>query len=220
MPTLALLLAAPAFAAPVDRDLPDFQALCAESGVQVEFRPADKAHVRLELEGIDPADVITEMDDGCMRIAPRDGKHRKAEIKATVGVPALHTVAAAAGASVRSSLPLKGDSATVGVAAGAWADVPIDAKEVQVAVAAGARATLHGQADTLEVAAAAGASVDAAGLKSRTAQAVAAAGATTSLHVTEHLEASAVAGGNIRYAGKPGSVDKNVVAGGSVTPID
>jgi hypothetical protein len=220
MPTLALLLALPAFATTVDRDLPDFHALCAEAGVQVEVAKADKPHVPLELDNIEPDEVLTELDDGCLRIAPRKGKHRDAQIKATVGVPALDSVVAAAGASVRSSLPLSGETAKVAVAAGATADLPIQAASAEVAVAAGASATLRGKVDRLEVAAAAGAHVDATALHSRDASAVAAAGASTRLHVTERLEASAVAGGMVRYAGSPASVDKSEIAGGSVLPLD
>lgn len=176
------------------RDLTGFDRVTVAGGLSAEITAGQG--FKVEVEGADPATVVTELDGSELSIRPRRNGWwgRSAHALVKVSLPAAREVSSAAGAQVRLA----------GVAGG---DLALEASSGAELIASGACGALDAQASS-------GASLDAAALTCAKGEADASSGAHAGVSVTGPLDVTASSGGTVFAGGDPQIGQVSLSSGG------
>lgn len=192
---IALMLALPAAAE--TRNLSGFDSVGAQD--QIEVIIAVGAPYAVEVTGRDAARVLTEVEDGTLKIRQRNRPwfgSQNLDATVRISMPELESLAAARGAEV---------SAT-----------GVSAQHFEVAAAMGAEVRVSGTCRSLDAAAAMGGSIRADQLICETADVAAAMGGDARVYASQTYEGAASMGGTINVSGDGASRGSSTAMGGTI----
>jgi|CXWL01.1.fsa_nt_gi hypothetical protein len=192
----ALALATPAMAEV--RDLSGFTGVAASGRYDVDVTIGET--YRVEITGADAERLKTEIDDGMLKIEPRNrnwfGGEPRINARVQITMPELEALAASRGVEMTATR--------------------IAASELSLAAAMGAELTASGTCTDLTAAAAMGGAIDASGLHCNTADVAASMGGDANVFATQTLDAAASMGGSVRVGGAPARTEIATSMGGDV----
>lgn len=192
---VALLMAVPASAE--TRHLRGFDVVGVSDQIRVEITVG--GDYAIEVTGRDAARVLTEVEDGTLKIRQRNrpwfgSRHLDANVRITM--PELESVAAARGAELTAT--------------------GVNAVAFEIAAAMGAEVRVSGTCRSLEAAAAMGATIEASALLCETADVAASMGGTAEVYASQTYEGAASMGGTIDISGDGASRGQSTAMGGTI----
>jgi hypothetical protein len=215
---LLLLIASGAFAQQSEtRQLGKFNGIRTSEAIDVYLKKGDKESARVEVEGISPSDVETEISGSVLRIHMRPGNYRsRHSVKVYVTYVEINRISTSSASNVFTDGVLKTRTLDIACASAGNVELNLEAETVTIDVASAGDVTLEGKAKRLTLEAASAGSVDAYNFDCENVEATAASGATVKIAVSKSLDAEASSGGSIRYRGNPTSTNTDSSSGGSV----
>lgn len=198
------------------RDVGSFHEVRTGQAIDVYLKEGSKESVKLELKGISPDDVLTEVSGGRLKIHLAPGRHNNHVVKAYVTYVKLDHISASSASSVFSEGTIKGDKLEINVSSAADVDVTIDMNEVAASVSSSGDLELKGRTKYLDISASSAGGVDAFDLESENVKVRASSAGGAKVVATKEIDARASSGGSIRYRGNPERSQTDSSSGGSV----
>lgn len=186
------------------RNVGDFHAVRASSGVSVKLIKSNAPSVNVEMKKGDPKNVITEVKGGILFVKIKSNKlswGNSTQAKITVNFTELDEVQVSSGSTLRSDDVISASSMEIEVSSGSTAHLMVDARTADVEVTSGSTLKLKGEADTGKFEANSGSTINAGDFETDNATAEASSGSTILIHVNDTLNAEANSGASIRYSG-------------------
>lgn len=234
---LAILIAAISYSqSGTSRNLDSFNQVSAREGVKVYLTKGSEETARIEADGIDVEDVLTEVDDDELVIHLEGNNHRNVDVTVYVTYQDLKSVSASSAASLQvEDLVQLPDLFEVSASSSGSVEVDVDAEEVEVDVSSSGKAKIgvsataldaevssagniiiNGNVDDLDLEASSSGAFKGFDLIVKQADISASSGSSVDVNVTESLDAGASSGASINYKGSPRQVDADSSSGGSV----
>lgn len=198
------------------RDIGDFTGVKVQEGIDVYLKKGEKEHVRVEVSGTDPSNIITEVSGSYLKIHMRDGRYRHVEATVYVTYVQLDKLSASSAGSIYSDGTLQARSMTISASSAGSVEVSIDAGSARVSSSSAGDVELKGRVRSFSAEAGSAGEIDAYDLSAEQVEAKAASGGSVKVSVTKNLKAHAASGGSIRYRGNPDKSITNSSSGGSV----
>jgi hypothetical protein len=203
------------------RNVGAFRGIHVSSGIDLYLTQGKSQEVRVEAESDLIGKIITQVENGVLKISIRDkmnwdlgwNQTRKVYV-IFVDLEELH---ASAGADVYSQNPFR--LKELKISSNSGSDVQINdltAEFVSVVTSSGADAKVLGKTVKMYADASSGSDIDCRGLVSEDCEVKASSGSDAIVHVTGSIKARASSGGDIRYSGRPEHRDIDESSGGNV----
>lgn len=161
--------------------------------------------------------IMTEINDGELRIYSEKGIWQATSRKIFVTVTNLEAVTATSGSDVYANETIKADFIEVSATSGADIRIVVDANTVETNSTSGSDIKIEGVANNHVSSATSGASINGYGLQSKSATANVTSGADIKIYASESIKAYASSGGDIDVKGNPKQIDKKSSSGGSIS---
>ncbi|MGQ7867753.1 head GIN domain-containing protein [Sunxiuqinia sp. sy24] len=196
-----------------------FHGISVSSGIDLYMSQGDSEAVTVEADVSIIDDVITEVEDGILRIYMKKKLSWIRNEARTVFVTFddLTRLDVSAGADVEAENAFHLDELEITVSAGADLEIgDLNAKTVWLDTSTGSDAELSGRVINFEASSSSGADISCAHLVAENCQVSVSSGSDATVHATKVLKANASSGGDIRYKGNPAHKDINESSGGDV----
>ena len=195
----------------------DFKTIKVSTGWDVYITQGDKNEVGVEADENLHDIIITNIENGALKIYSDKGIWGATANKIHVTVKDLQTLAATSGSNVFSENEISTSNFSVSVTSGADVNVKVNAENVQTNATSGADLRISGKSINHTSKATSGASINAYDLISENVNAGATSGADINVYASEKINASATSAGDIDYKGNPKTTKKSSTSGGSVS---
>lgn len=216
-----VLLAAHAFAQQTEtRKVGSFSGIKVTEGIDVFLQQGEQEQVKIEVDGTDPANIITEISGSYLKVHMKDGRYRSVDAKVYVTYTRLDKLSASSAGNIYSDDPLRANTLEISAGSAGSVEVTIDAGTVSVSASSAGDVELKGRAHSISLEASSAGEIEAYDLKAANVEAEASSAGSIKISVKESLKARASSGGSIRYRGNPERSDTNSSSGGSVKKTD
>lgn len=227
------------------RTVPAFNGIEVSSGVEVEFSQNPAQNVTVKTEAEKQQYVITEVENGVLKIFVRNKGVRNLNfnnLKVVVSNPKLSRLVTKSGASFRAITPINESTLALSsnsgslvsgtfnistntaleVESGSNVKINLDTKSVAIEASSGSSLKLSGTANSSVISASSGSSVSAGEFVTKSAVVEASSGSSVKINTTESITASASSAASIQYKGNPAKVTKSAqeVTGASINSIN
>ncbi len=203
------------------RNVQSFHAIKVSAGIDLYLKMGDAEEVKVVADDDIIDKLITEVDDGTLKIYMKNTSSwrnwgRKTR-KVYVRVKELDKLHASSGSDVQSDNTLKGETLDVKASSGSDVRLDVHYKNFSVDTSSGSDARISGKTKNLEAEASSGSDIKAQELESVNCRVSVSSGSDATVNVTGEIYAKASSGGDIRYYGNPQTRDINKSSGGDVT---
>lgn len=195
----------------------DFSQVKVSTGLDLYITQGDKVSLTVKADENLHDIIITEVNNGQLRIYAEKGIRRAKARKVYLTVTNLEELVATSGSDVYSENTLKADFFTVKVSSGADARIKVDADNVESSASSGADLRISGKSKTHSSKASSGSSIYAFRLLSEDVTVRVSSGADINIYASESINARASSGGDIDFKGNPKSTNKKKSSGGSIS---
>ncbi len=175
----ALALATAGFLFPLDlaaqnatvtRNLASFNKIGISGGFDVVFlKQGDAESVSLDVSGINPDEIETEVKDGTLKIKTKKGHYSNYKAKITVTYRNLKAVANSGSSNIEALTPIKADEFEFASSGSGDFKGELEVKDLDIAISGSSNMTLSGKADVQEIAISGSGDVNATALKGSSA---------------------------------------------------
>lgn len=195
----------------------NFTKIKVSTGLDLHLSQGSKNKIVVEADENLHDIIMTEVNDGELRIYSEKGIWQATSRKVFVTVTNLEALTATSGADVYANETIKTNTIEINATSGADIRIVIDADNVETNSTSGSDIKIEGIANNHVSSATSGASIDAYGLQSKNATANVTSGADINIYASESLKAYASSGGDIDFKGNPKQIDKKSSSGGSIS---
>jgi len=228
-----------------ERNVPAFNGIETSSGVDVEFSQSPKQSVVVKVEPEKQQYVITEVENGVLKIFVRNKGVRNLNfnsLKVIVSGPKLSKLITKSGSTFKAVTPINetnlaascssgsqvsGDfkistNTALELSSGVSVKINLETKSLALEANSGSSLKLSGKADSGAISASSGSSVSAGDFVMKAAVVEASSGSSVKINTTESITASANSASSIQYKGNPSKVTKSAqeVTGASISSIN
>jgi hypothetical protein len=194
-----------------------FSGVKVSTGLNLIITQGQKNKVKVEADENLHDIIITEVEDGILRVYSEKNIWRAKAKKVYVTVKDLTLLKAISGSDVSGKGTMKSDEITITASSGASIRVVVAAQSVVTKSSSGAQIRIEGTTEGHTSSASSGSSIDAFQLISKSAIAKVSSGAAVDIYASEKIDAKASSGGSVNFKGNPQSVAENESSGGSVS---
>ena len=202
------------------REAKNFNAIKVSSGIDLYLKMGDSEEVKVVADDDLIDKLITEVDDGTLRIYMKKSNWGNWGFSKTrkvyVTVTELNAIDASSGSDVNSEGTLKGETLKVRASSGSDVSLDVVYKNFSLDTSSGSDARIQGKTKNFEAEASSGSDIKAQDLESVICKVRVSSGSDATVSVSDELYARASSGGDIRYYGNPGIKDINESSGGDV----
>ncbi|SRR5690606_33265220 len=193
------------------RQVPPFSKLSVAHGIDVELRQTDRENLRIEVDGIELADVESVVADGELRLSRRERKPgpERGRVRAYVDFVSLTSIAASSGSDVESNGVLELEDLTVAASSGSDVELEINARSLSVHVSSGSDVEVEGAVETFSVEASSGSDVSADELEARDVTLRLSSGSDAEVRATGSVDIQASSGSDVTVYGNPATRNVN-----------
>lgn len=160
--------------------------------------------------------IMTEVEDGVLRIYTTENIRRAASRKINLNVADISAIKATSGSDVISTNTIEVDELELNSTSGADIKLTVKTEKLNCHSTSGSDIKLSGTTKALIAEASSGSDIEASQLKAETSKVKASSGADISVNTSKELTARASSGGDIRYTGSPERVNTSDSSSGSV----
>lgn len=155
----------------VTRSLTDFDKIAISGGFDVVYlQQGDQESVQIEVKGIDPDKIVTEVKNGTLQIHTKKGSYSDMKAKLTVTYRNLKSVANSGSSDIETLSPIKAAEFELASSGSGDFKGELDVKELKIAISGSSDMTLNGQAEMQEIAISGSGDVNASSLKGSAAE--------------------------------------------------
>ena len=194
-----------------------FTGIRVSSGIDLYVTQGFKNKVTVEADENLHDIIITEVEDGVLKVYSEKNIWRAKARKVHVTIKDLSLLKATSGSDVYGKGTIKTDEISITATSGADIRITVQATSVETSSTSGSDISIAGTAINHASSATSGASIDAYELESQNVIAKATSGADINIFASEKLDAKATSGGDIDFKGNPKSVNKKSNSGGDVS---
>lgn len=180
-----------------------FTAIKVSEGIDLYLKKSNRESVKLEVEGTDPENVITELSGEYLKIYLKPGHYRHLKVKALVTYVQLSRLTASSAAHVYSDDPVQSSYLRINASSDATIELSIEAEEAEVHVSSAADVGLKGKATKLIADISSAGSLQALDCRADVVVVEVSSAGMASVHAIKELEARASSAGTIRCKGNP-----------------
>ena len=199
-----------------NRSISSFKGVKVAEGIDVYLKKGDKEAVRVEVTGIKPGDVITEVSGDYLKIHMQEGRYKDRTVKVYVTYVEVNRLSASSASNIFAENPIKTKSLVLSASSAATIDIQIEVDELEATASSAADLELKGKARSVEIEASSAGEVDAYELMAEVVDAQASSAGAAKVSASKEIQAEASSGGSIRYKGNPERSNTNASSGGSV----
>lgn len=198
------------------RSVSSFKGLKVAEGIDVYLKKGDKEALKLEVTGIKPSDVITEISGDYLKIHMREGRYRDRTVKVYVTYVNLEKLSASSAGNIFSESAIKGRQLSLSASSAGSIDIQVDAENVEISASSAGDIELQGRAKSLVAEVSSAGEIDAYDLVAEVVEVEASSAGSAKVNVVKEITAHASSGGSIRFRGNPERSNTNSSSGGSV----
>lgn len=199
-----------------NRTVGSFRGIKVSEGIDVYLKKGDKEALRVEVTGVKPGDVVTEISGDYLKIHMQEGRYRDRTVKVYVTYVEVNKLSASSASNIFAEGVIKTRSLSMSASSAATIDVQIDVEELEAGSSSAADIELSGKARNVEIDVSSAGEVDAYDLVAEVVEVEVSSAGSAKVNVTKEIEAHASSGGSIRYRGNPERSNTNSSSGGSV----
>jgi hypothetical protein len=198
------------------RNIGSFRGVKVAEGIDVYLKKGDKEALRLEVKGVEPSAVITEISGDYLKIHMKEGRYKDRTVKVYVTYVKLEKLSASSAANIFAEGVVKAKDLTLSASSAATIDIEVDAETIDAGASSAADIELKGKAGELNVNVSSAGEVDAYDLVSEKVEVQASSAGSAKVQAIREIKANASSGGSIRYRGNPDRSNTHSSSGGSV----
>lgn len=198
------------------RQVSEFNQIEVSRGMNVYITQGSPAKVVVIADNNLHEVIITEVEDGVLKVYVDENIRWAKEKKVMVTVEKLTKVETTSGSNGYSQNQIMSDNLELSASSGANLHIEVNAKQLKADCSSGANITLSGLAKDAELEGSSGANLKGQELKADNCKMRASSGANVYASVAGRLEAKASSGGNVNYYGEPTSTEIDCSSGGNV----
>ena len=195
----------------------DFTKIKVSTGLDLYISQGSKNQITVEADENLQDIIITEIQDGMLKIYSEKNIWRAKARKIYVTIENLEAIAATSGSDVYANETLKVNNLNISATSGSDINISVDANTVETNATSGSDIEVSGVSNNHISKATSGASIDAYQLQSKNVSAKVTSGADINVYASESIVAKATSGGDIDFMGNPKKVDKKTSSGGSIS---
>ena len=195
----------------------NFTAIKVSSGLDLYITQGDENSLTVEADENLHDIILTEVENGRLRIYTKKGIWRAKARKIHVTVKNLEELEASSGSDVYSENTILTNTFKVNVSSGADVKIKVNAESVNSTTSSGSDLKIMGTTENHTANASSGSSIDAYNLTSKNVTVNVNSGADINIFASENLNANANSGGDIDYRGNPKVLNKKSSSGGSIS---
>lgn len=199
-----------------NRTVSSFKGIKVAEGIDVYLKKGDKETLRVEVTGINPSAVITEVSGDYLKIHMQEGRYRDKTVKVYVTYVEINKLSASSASNIFAEGPIKTKQLTLNASSAGTIDIQIEVDELDASASSAADVELKGKARSVKIEASSAGEVDAYELAAEVVDADVSSAGSAKFSVTMEITAQASSGGSIRYKGSPERSNTNSSSGGSV----
>ncbi|MBS1496284.1 MAG: DUF2807 domain-containing protein [Bacteroidetes bacterium] len=194
-----------------------FTKVITSSGFEVEIKKGDAINVTVEADDNIIKKIITEADNGVLRIKLNVSNVQDAHLKVYITAPGINSISASSGSDVTVKDTLKNSSEiNLEASSGATISSYVDAPTITANTSSAGEISVKGRTKNFNAESSSGATINALELLTENTTATVSSGADARVQSSVSLTANASSGGSIHYKGGGGNVKINTSSGGSV----
>lgn len=195
----------------------DFTNISVSNGLDLYLSQGTKNSIIVEADENLQDIIITEVNDGVLRIYADKNIWRAASKKVIVTCTNLESLKATSGSDVYGKTVIKANQLKISSTSGADIRLEVDVEDIETSSTSGSDIKIKGNAVNHTAKATSGSSINAYGLLSKNVTVNVSSGADIDIYASESLNAKASSGGDIDVKGNPKNVTKKSSSGGSVS---
>ncbi len=194
----------------------NFNAVKVSQGLELYITQSDDVEITVEADENLQELIVTEVDNGELKIFSTKNIRRAASRKIYVSFPDINRIKASSGSSVYSNNTINSEDLELKSSSGANIKIDVETNTLICDSSSGGYIQLDGNTVSLMTEASSGSNISASSLKAESTTAKASSGARIQINTSKALTARASSGGDIRYSGNPERVEKSDSSSGSV----
>ena len=194
----------------------DFESVKVSQGLDLYITQSNAVNLSVEADENLHELIMTEVEDGVLRIYTTENIRRAASRKINLNVADISAIKATSGSDVISTNTIEVDELELNSTSGADIKLTVKTEKLNCHSTSGSDIKLSGTTKALIAEASSGSDIEASQLKAETSKVKASSGADISVNTSKELTARASSGGDIRYTGSPERVNKSDSSSGSV----
>lgn len=201
-----------------DRNLKeDFTKIKVSTGLDLYISQGSKTDITVEADENLQDIIITEINDGVLKIYSEKNIWKAKARKVYVTVETLEGVTATSGSDVYTKETLRVNDIKISSTSGADIRMSLNANSVSSSATSGSDIEISGIANNHSSSATSGASIEAYNLRSKNVNVKVSSGADINIYASESITAKASSGGDIDFKGNPKKVNKKSSSGGDIS---
>jgi hypothetical protein len=221
----------------IKRDInEDFTKVKVSTGIELIIDQGNEVSLTVEADENLHDIIITEVEDGKLKIYTEKNIWRSASKKVYLTVNTLEELKASSGSNVITTNVLKATDLHIGsssgarltlevtavnltctTSSGASTNLDVNAKSVVSSSSSGSNMKIKGKTTNHETSASSGSSINAYNLLSKNVTTKVSSGASISVHASESIDGKASSGGSISFEGNPEKITRKTSSGGSIS---
>lgn len=183
----------------VTRSLGSFDKIGVSGGFDaVYLKQGDAESVTLDVSGINPDNIETEVKDGTLRIKTKKGNYSNFKAKITVTYRNLKSVANSGSTDIETLTPIKANEFEFASSGSGDFKGELDVKDLDIAISGSCDMNLRGTADDQEIAISGSGDVNAAALKGSTAEVAISGSGDVKLGVSGKVKTAVSGSGTVK----------------------
>ena len=223
----------------IKRDInEDFTKVKVSTGIELIIDQGNEVSLTVEADENLHDIIITEVEDGKLKIYTEKNIWRSASKKVYLTVNTIEELKASSGSNLTTSNVLKATDLNVSsssgaqvaievtavnftssTSSGASANIDVNATSVVSSSSSGSNMKIKGETTIHTTNSSSGSSINAYKLVSQNVTAKVSSGASISVHASSTIDGKASSGGSISFDGNPETITKKTSSGGSISSI-
>jgi len=199
-----------------NRKVGSFKGVKVAEGIDAYLKKGDKEALRIEVTGIKPSDVVTEISGDYLKIHMQEGRYRDRTVKVYVTYVEVNKLSASSASNIFAEGIIKARQLSLSASSAATIDIQLEADDLDISASSAADLELRGKAKNVEIDVSSAGEVDAYDLVAEIVVVDVSSGGSAKVNAVKEINAQASSGGSIRYKGNPERSDTNSSSGGSV----
>lgn len=184
--------------ATVNRSLEPFDRIDLAGGFDaVLLKAGDAESVSLDVQGIDPDKIITEVKDGRLRITTKNSHPNRHKVRLTVTYRRLSAIANSGSANVETLTPIRGGEFKIATSGSGNFKGELDVQSLRIAISGSSNMTLRGNAEVQEIAISGSGEVDATALNGSSADVAISGAGNVKLAVSGKVRSAITGSGQV-----------------------
>lgn len=195
-----------------------FKSIEVSNGLDLVLEQSTETKIEVEADDNLQKHIRTTITNGVLIVKCDFNNYTNVTAKQiTVKIPALESLQASSGTSVKSTNVLTNPSIEVNSSSGADVKLKIEAEQAVCESSSGSHIEVSGKAISFQASTSSGSGIDAQHLLANDVKTDASSGSVIEVHPLVSLNAEASSGGVINYHNEPKSISRHASSGGSIS---